>query len=131
MAQNFKIDQQGTFVAPPLFLQCQPKKRFGSDAQEVDKATGAPKWEVHVVGMFHGFGGVPAPEVMKVGIAGPDPSQGLRPNVPVILQGLEVGVMAKTVKDKTTGEERQVGVTVWYRAESMHSAAEAPASKAA
>lgn len=121
MAQNFKIDVQGTFVAPPLFLQCAPKTKFGSDVQDVTK-NGLPKWEVHLLGMFAGFNGAPAPEVLKVGFVGKNPALELQANTQVVVDGLEVGVMEKTKKNPETGEERIIGVTVWYRAESMHPA---------
>lgn len=127
MAQNFKIDQQGTFAGPLLMIQCTPKCEFGSEKQQTLK-DGTPKWEAHLLGMFHGFGGAIAPEIMKVGIAQHgDPSEGIAPQTPVILPGLEVGVMEKT-KKLPSGEEKIIGVTVWHRADSMHPAT-APAQQ--
>lgn len=122
MAQNFKIDQQATFAGPLQFLQSAPKTAMGSDQQQTTK-DGVPKWEIHLLGMFHGgFSGL-SPEVLKVGIAQHgDPGEGLDQNTPVIMQGLEVGVMEKTKKNPQTGEEKIIGVTVWHRAESMHPA---------
>jgi len=132
---TYKIDILSTFVQPPLFLMCNPKMAFGSQVQEVDKVSKQPKWEAHFVAMSPGFGGgVPSAEVIKVGfISATNPSDGIELNSPVVIEGLEIGVMAKTVKDKTTGEERQVGVHVWHRAESMHpyaqGAGKAPAAQ--
>jgi hypothetical protein len=133
MAQNFKIDQVGTFVEPPMLLQCLPKTKFGSDVQDTTK-DGKPKWEAHLICFFRGFGGAPAPEIIKVGFVGVNPSDGIMPSSKVIVDGLEVGVMEKTKRNPDTGEERIIGLTVWYRAEAMHPAeqrAAAPAQKAA
>lgn len=122
MTMTYKIDVPGTFPAsPPLFIQCAPKMAFGTQTQEIDKASGKGKWEAHFLGMTPGFGGALTPEIFKVGfIDSTNPAAGIEPNTPVMLQGLEIGVMAKTVRDKNTGEEKQVGVHVWHRAESMH-----------
>lgn len=131
MAQNFKIDAEATFAGPLMFVQSVPKNEFGTDKQQTFK-DGTPKWEVHLLGMFHGFNGV-TPEIVKVGIGQHgDPGQGIPQNSPVQLPGLEVGVMEKT-KKLPDGTEKVIGVTVWHRAEGMHAvgnqaAASAPAS---
>lgn len=121
MTMTYKIDVPGTFAQPPLFIQCAPKMAFGTETQEIDKASKLGKWEAHFVGMTTGFGGSQVPEIFKCGfISATNPAEGIAANTPVMLQGLEIGVMAKTVRDKNTGEEKQVGVHVWHRADSMH-----------
>lgn len=115
MFTNFKIDQAATFQGV-AFLACQPKTAFQSTAQEKTK-DGTPKWEVQVVAMFRtAFGGVQN-EVLKIGIAShSDPGAGLPPYTPIVLNGFEVGVMEKTKRNPDTGEERVIGLQVWYRA---------------
>lgn len=115
MVTNFKIDQAATFQGV-AFLACQPKVSFRSTTQETTK-DGTPKWEIQVVASFRTqFGGVQN-EVLKVGIAShKDPGEGLMPYTPVALRDFEVGVMEKTKRNPETGEERVVGLQVWYRA---------------
>lgn len=115
MFTNFKIDQAATFQGV-AFLACQPKMPFKSTVQETTK-DGVPKWEVQVVAMFKSaFRGVQN-EVLKIGVAAhADPGQGLMPYTPVHLIDFEVGVMEKTRKNPETGEEKVVGLQVWYRA---------------
>jgi hypothetical protein len=115
MFSNFKIDQAATF-AGVAFLSSDPKTRFGSDVQETTK-DGMRKWEIQVVAMFRTSFGKAQNEVLKVGIAAPkDPGDGLMPYTPIALKDFEVGVMEKTKKNPETGEEKVIGVQVWYRA---------------
>lgn len=122
MFTNFKIDQAATFQGV-AFLACQPKTAFKSDVQEKTK-DGTPKWEVQVVAMFRtAFGGVQN-EVLKIGVAShSDPGRGLMPYTTVDLVDFEVGVMEKTKKNPDTGEERVIGLQVWYRAREITSTA--------
>lgn len=120
MAQNFKVDQAGTFAGPLVFIQC-VEKRAMNVAGQAKTSDGIPKWELHLLGMFNGFGGQITPEVIKVGIASvKNPAEGLAPQAPVVLDGLELGVMEKT-KKLPSGEERIIGVNVWHRAEGIRS----------
>jgi hypothetical protein len=117
MANNFKIDTTNTFEAV-AFLGCAPKVGFGSKTQELTK-DGVPKWVVEIVAGFRGQFGTTS-EVLKVGVAAPrNPCEGMPMYTPVQLVNFEVGVMEKTKKNPATGEERVIGVTVWYRAESL------------
>lgn len=119
--QNFKIDQAATF-AGVVFLSCEPKTKFGSDQQDTLK-DGTPKWQLQVLGAFHNFGRQQN-EVINVGVAAhSDPAAALQPYTPVELVGFEVGVMERTKRNPETGEEKVIGVTVWYRAESVRSTA--------
>jgi hypothetical protein len=129
MFSNFKIDQASTF-AGIAFLSCEPKVKFGSGGvQETDKA-GVSKWELQVVATFRGAFKTTS-EVLKVGITSPrNPAEGLMPYTPVALNGFEVGVMEKTKKNPETGEERVIGVQVWYRCADVR-ALTAAGSKAA
>lgn len=115
MFTNFKIDQAATFQGV-AFLASQPKTAFRSTVQETTK-DGTPKWEVQVVAMFRTqFGGVQN-EVLKVGVASHrNPGEGLQPYTPVELASFEVGVMEKTKRNPETGEEKVIGLQVWYRA---------------
>jgi hypothetical protein len=115
MFTNFKIDQAATFEGV-AFLACQPKMPFKSTVQETTN-DGIPKWEVQVAAMFRSkFRGVQS-EVLKIGVASHnDPGKGLMPYTPVELSDFEVGVMEKTKKNPETGEERVIGLQVWYRA---------------
>ena len=115
MFTNFKIDQAATF-AGVAFLSAGPKFRFGVEQQETTKA-GVPKWEVQVVAGFHDQFGKIQNEVLKIGVASQkNPADGLAPYTPMQLVNFEVGVMEKTKRNSETGEEKVVGVTVWYRA---------------
>jgi hypothetical protein len=115
---NFKIDQAATFRGV-AFLSCSPKTAFGSTAQETTK-DGTPKWVVEVIGSTMDQFGKPANAVVKVGVAAhKDPGQGLVMYTPIHLVGFEVGVMEKTRKNPTTGEEKIIGVQVWFRAEEI------------
>jgi hypothetical protein len=126
MFTNFKIDQAATFQAV-AFLSCEPKTAFGErDKQEVTKA-GLPKWDVQVLAMTMDQFGKPANAVLKVGMTGTkNPCEGLPPMIPVAMVNFEVGVMEKTKKNPQTGEEKVVGVQVWYRAEAIKALAAAP-----
>jgi hypothetical protein len=112
---NFKIDQAATFSGV-AFLSSEPKRAFGSDRQETTK-DGTPKWQVEVVAGFRDQFGKVQNEVLKVGVTShKNPGDGLNPYTPMQLVGFEVGVMEKTKRNPETGEERVIGVTVWYRA---------------
>lgn len=128
MIQNFKVDQAGTFGAT-VFLSCEPKYKFGTTDQECTK-DGTPKWECQILGAFRdGFGRMNN-EVMKVGVASTsDPGAGLTPYTQVELVDFEVGVMEKTKKDQN-GQEKVIGVQVWYRAQGIQpaGAASSPSS---
>ncbi|MEV7014106.1 hypothetical protein [Streptosporangium sp. NPDC051022] len=114
MFTNFKIDQSATF-AGVAFLSCEPKLPFRSEVQETTK-DGVPRWVVQVVAMFKTPFGMQN-EVLKIGVASQrNPGQGLMPYTPIAFKDFEVGVMEKTKKDKDTGEERVIGLQVWYRA---------------
>lgn len=116
--RNFAVDQAATF-AGVVFLSCEPKLRFGSDQQDTLK-DGTPKWEVQVVGGFRNQFGRAENEVLKLGVAAhQDPCANVAPYTPVELVGLEVGVMEKTKRNPETGEEKVIGVQVWYRAQEV------------
>lgn len=115
MFTNFKIDQAATF-AGVAFLASQPKTAFRSTVQETTKA-GEPRWEVQVVASFKTAFGSMQNEVLKIGVAShTDPGKGLMPYTPIQLSNFEVGVMEKTKKNPDTGEEKVIGLQVWYRA---------------
>jgi hypothetical protein len=120
MFTNFKIDQAATFQGI-AFLACEPKTKFnpikGAPREQEMTKDGIPRWEVQVVAMFKtAFGGLQN-EVLKIGIAAhSDPGRSLMPYTPVHLSNFEVGVMEKTKKNPDTGEEKVIGLQVWYRA---------------
>jgi hypothetical protein len=128
----FKIDQAATFQGI-AFLSCDPKRAFGSDRQEMTKGDNPlPKFELQVVAMTRDQFGRPQNEVLRVGIASnTDPAKGLAPYTPVQLVNFEIGVMEKTKRNPETGEEKVIGVQVWYRAQEIRSLAAAPTGKAA
>lgn len=118
MFTNFKIDQANTFRGV-AFLSSVPKVAFGSQTQETAK-DGTPKWTVEVIGSSVDQFGKPSNHVLKIGVAShSDPGKGLMMYTPVALNGFEVGVMEKTKKDRNTGEEKMIGVQVWFRADSI------------
>ncbi|MDI5937937.1 MULTISPECIES: hypothetical protein [unclassified Micromonospora] len=118
MFTNFKIDQAGTFQGI-AFLSCDPKTAFKSDRQETTK-DGTPKWDVQAVAMTRDMFGRPQNAVLKVGIAShKNPCEGLMPYTPIQLVNFEIGVMEKTKRNPDTGEEKVIGVQVWYRAEQV------------
>lgn len=118
MFSNFKIDQARTFQGV-AFLSCDPKTAFKSDRQEETK-DGVPKWDVQVVAMTRDAFGRPQNAVLKVGIAShKNPAEGLMPYTPVHFVDFEIGVMEKTKRNPETGEEKVIGVQVWYRAEQI------------
>ncbi len=124
MMMNFKIDQTATF-AGLVFLSCEPKTEMGSDRQATTKDK-TPKWEVQVLGAARDSFGKTNNEVIKVGIASHhNPAEGLAPFTPVQLVGFEVGVMEKT-KKLPDGTEKQIGVTVWFRAAQIRDVAATP-----
>jgi hypothetical protein len=127
MFTNFKIDQAATFRGV-AFLSCSPKVAFGQTVQEKTK-DGTPKWVVEVIGSSVDQFGKPSNHVIKIGVAShTDPGKGLQMYTPVHLIDFEVGVMEKTRKNPATGEEKIIGVQVWFRAASISPIA---ASKAA
>ncbi|MFC3386917.1 hypothetical protein ACFOHP_33920 [Couchioplanes caeruleus subsp. azureus] len=127
MFTNFKIDQGATFQGV-AFLSCEPKTAFGQrDKQEVTK-DGVPKWETQVIAMTRDQFGKPQNAVLKVGIAShKNPAEGLMPYTPIHFMNFEIGVMEKTKRHPETGEERVIGVQVWYRAEAIKALAGTPA----
>jgi hypothetical protein len=130
MFSNFKIDQAATF-AGVAFLASEPKLKFGSQTDQECMKDGTPKWNVQVVAGFRDPFGKIQNEVLKIGVASQrNPGQGLPPYTPVQLVGFEVGVMEKTKRHPETGEEKVIGVQVWYRAQEIRSTA-ATGSKAA
>ena len=115
MFTNFKIDQAASFQGV-AFLSCAPKTAFGSTAQETTK-DGTPKWAVEVIASNLDQFGKAANAVIKIGVAShTPPCQGLVMYTPVHLIDFEVGVMEKTRKNPQTGEEKILGVQVWFRA---------------
>lgn len=126
MISNFKIDQTATF-AGLVFLSCDPKLGFQSTEQEKTK-DGTPKWELQILGAFRDGFGKTNNEVVKVGIAAHhNPADGIAAFSPVQLVDFEVGVMERTKKDQN-GQEKVIGVSVWFRASKLRSNAEVPAS---
>jgi hypothetical protein len=128
MFTNFKIDQAATFEGV-AFLACQPKMPFKSQVQETTN-DGVPKWEVQVIAMFKSkFRGIQS-EVLKIGVASHrPPAEGVMPYTPVQLIDFEVGVMEKTKKNAETGEEKVIGLQVWYRAADIRPIAAAPGKR--
>jgi hypothetical protein len=126
MIANLKIDQRATF-AGLVFLSCEPKREMGSDRQAVTK-DGSLKWELQVLAAIKdNFGGTKN-EVVKVGMTGrTNPAEGVAPFTPVELGDFEVGVMEKTRKDQN-GNEKIIGVTVWFRASEILNVASAKAA---
>lgn len=120
---NYVIDQAATF-AGVAFIQCNPKKAFGSEAQETAK-DGTPKWEVEVLGAaYKPFGEGTTNEVIKIGITShKNPGEGLAPFTPVQLVDFQLGIMDK-VKRNPDGSEKVIGHTVWHRASAIRSTAE-------
>ncbi len=116
MFSNFKIDQAATFTGV-AYLSCEPKIKFGTrDVQETTK-DGIPRWELQVVAGFRGQFGKTQNEVLKVGVSShKNPGEGLASYTPVALGSFEVGVMEKTKRNPETGEEKVIGLQVWYRA---------------
>lgn len=132
MFTNFKIDQTATFNAVVL-LSCEPKIAFGSrDRQETTK-DGTPKWEAQVVATTTDQFGKPQNAVLKVGFTGHvNPAGTIQPYTPIQFKDFEVGVMEKTKRNPETGEEKVIGVTVWYRAQEIRSlVASSPATNKA
>lgn len=131
MLTNFKIDQGRTF-AGLVFLSCQPKFKFGSTTEQEVTKDGRRKWELEVLGaVYTPFGGTEN-QVLKVGMASStDPAEGIAPFSPVELGDFEVGVMEKTKKDRETGQEKVIGVNVWFRATEIKMAAAGAGRKAA
>jgi hypothetical protein len=127
MFTNFKVNQASTFQAV-LFLSSDPKTAFKSDRQEMTKGDNpTPKWEVQVVAMTRDIFGRPQNAVLKVGIAShKNPGDGLMPSTPIEFRDFEVGVMEKTKRNPETGEEKVIGVQVWYRAEAVKALAATP-----
>jgi hypothetical protein len=124
MFSQFKIDQAATFQGI-AFLSCDAKTAFRSTTQETTK-DGIPKWEIQVVALFQSSFGRVQNEVLKVGVASHrNPCEGLTPYSPIALVGFEVGVMEKTKRNPETGEEKVIGVQVWYRAEQVKALAAA------
>jgi hypothetical protein len=119
MFTNFKIDQTATFKGV-AFLSCEPKTAFGErDRQETTK-DGMPKWDAQVVAMTVDQFGKPQNAVLKVGIAShKNPGDGINPYTPIQFTDFEIGVMEKTKRNPETGEERVIGVQVWYRAQAI------------
>ena len=112
--QNFKIDQALTFLSV-LLLSCEPKTAFGDQYRQETTKDGTPKWEAQLVAAFQQFGR-PQNEIIKVGIASErNPGDGIAVATPVQLVDFEIGVMERKKKDPATGDERVVGVQVWYR----------------
>jgi|SRR5690606_14578411 len=120
MFTNFKIDQAATFEGV-AFLACEPKTKFnpikGAPREQETLQDGTPKWEIQVAAIFRSqFRGVQS-EVLKIGVASHrNPGEGLMPYTPIQLVNFEVGVMERTKKNPETGEERVIGLQVWYRA---------------
>lgn len=122
MFSNFKIDQAATF-AGIAFLACEPKLKFGSQTDQECMKDGTPKWNVQVVAGFRDQFGKIQNEVLKIGVASAkNPGTGVNPYTPVELVGFEVGVMEKTKRDQD-GNEKVIGVQVWYRASGIRSTA--------
>jgi hypothetical protein len=114
MISNFKIDQAATFAAV-AFLSCEPKLKFGSQTDQECTKDGTPKWEVQVIAGFRDSFGKVNNEVLKIGITShKHPAHDLGMYTPVQLVGFELGVMEKTKKDQN-GQEKVIGVQVWYR----------------
>ena len=123
MIQNFKIDQAATFDSIRL-LSVAPKTAFGDQYRQETTKDGVPKWEAQLVAGFRQFGRTQN-EIIKVGIAAEhDPGEGIAAASPVELVDFEIGVMEKTKRDSNTGEERVIGVQVWYRCGQIRSTAE-------
>lgn len=118
MIQNFKIDQAATFDSVRL-LSVEPKTAFGDQFRQETTKDGVPKWEAQLVAGFRQFGKVQN-EIIKAGIAAEqDPGEGIAPATPVELIDFEIGVMEKSRRDASSGEERVVGVQVWYRCQAI------------
>ncbi len=123
MIQNFKIDQAATFDSIRL-LSVGPKTAFGDQYRQETTKEGVAKWEAQLVAGFRQFGRTQN-EIIKVGIAAEgDPGEGIALASPVELVDFEIGVMEKTKRDPNTGDERVIGVQVWYRCREIRSTAE-------
>ena len=128
MIQNFKIDQAATFDSIRL-LNVAPKTAFGDQYRQETTKDGIPKWEAQLVARFRQFGRTQN-EIIKVGIAAEgDPGEGIAAASPVELVDFEIGVMEKTKRDSNAGEERVIGVQVWYRCGQIRSTAEPGAAR--
>jgi len=128
MIQNYVIDQAATFDSIRL-LTVAPKTAFGDQFRQETTKDGVPKWEAQLVAGFRQFGKTQN-EIIKVGIAAErDPGEGIAPASPVLLVDFEIGVMEKTKRDPNTGEERLIGVQVWYRCREIRSTTEPAADR--
>jgi hypothetical protein len=126
--QNYVIDQAKSFTYLRL-LSLEPKTAFGDQFRQETTKDGMPKWEAQLAAGFRQFGKTQN-EIIKVGIAAErDPGEGIAPASPVELVDFEIGVMEKTKRDPTTGEERIVGVQVWYRCREIRPIAETPTER--
>jgi len=113
MPQTYKVDQAATFSTVVL-LSVEPKAIFGSDEQD-RTSDGVPKWEVQCAAGFRQFGKI-TNEIVKVGmISHQRPGDGIPAYSPIELVDLEIGVMPKSRKNRDTGDEEMIGVTVWAR----------------
>lgn len=123
MPQMFYVDQAATFTGV-AFLQSAPKMAFGT--REQDKTTdGLGKWEVQCVAGFRDQFGNPSHEVIKINVAShTDPGQGLNPYTPVQLVNFIVGVVPPEIRKNAQGQEKLVGGSTWYRADSIQSTAQ-------
>jgi hypothetical protein len=122
MISNFKVDQAATF-AGVAFLSSEMKLKFGSQTDQECAKDGTPKWVVQVIAGFRDSFGKVQNEVLKIGVASHrDPGEGVAPYTPIVLVGFEVGVMEKTKRDQD-GQEKIIGVTVWYRCSEIRSTA--------
>jgi hypothetical protein len=93
----------------------EPRTAFGEQDKQETTKEGVPKWEAQFVAGFRQFGR-PQNEIIRVVIASEcNPGEGIGLAAPVQLIDFEIGVMEKTKRDPETGEQRLVGVTVWYR----------------
>lgn len=99
MAGTFSINQAETFMTA-LLLSCSPRRKFGTDQQDVN-AAGVPKWAAEVAVTFSPVNGtLPSSEVISVTIASQhDPVSGISPGTPVNFEGLRLGVSGAEKSD--------------------------------
>lgn len=128
MPQTFVIDQAATFEGV-AFISAVPRLAFGTQDQD-RTADGTPKWDVSLVAGFKDSFGRGQHEIIKVGVAAhQNPGDGVQMYTPVQLVNFVVGVVPPEVRKDARGQEKLVGGTTWYRADSIQSALSAPTGR--
>ena len=120
------VDQQDTFATPPIVTAVYPKMKYKAsqsdpDEQEVNRATGEPKWIVQAAvtyrPQFEGMTRVDT-QVIEVTVTG------MQPDVagPVQFTRLQAGVSAPEQRERRNGGGQYVtGGKLWWSAAGVES----------